>query len=76
MGPIEIVTIILAVLIVVGVLAAYIVRKVKGKPTGDCAGCPYAGDCKHGGGCGSHQHVDLSQYKKDNDGKSDNSENN
>ena len=64
MGPIEIVTIILAVLIVVGVLATYIIRKVKGKPTGDCAGCPYAGDCKHGGCCGSHS-IDLSEYKKD-----------
>ena len=67
MGPIEIVVIILAVLIVVGVLAAYIVRKAKGKPTGDCAGCPYASDCKHGGGCHSGQSIDLSKYTGNND---------
>ena len=71
MGPVEIVIIVIAVLVVVGSLITYIVRKAKGKPTGSCAGCPYAGDCKHGG-CGSHQHVDFSQHKKDNDGINEN----
>ena len=47
MGAAEIVIIVLAVLIVVGFIAAYIARKVKGKPTGSCACCPYAKDCNH-----------------------------
>ena len=63
MGPIEIVTIILAVLVVVGVIAAYIIRKAKGKPTGDCAGCPYANGCKHGDCCHTHS-IDLTKYEK------------
>ncbi|MCM1306048.1 MAG: hypothetical protein NC037_01230 [Bacteroides sp.] len=71
MGPIEIVTIILVVLVVVGILAGYAVRRIKGKPTGGCAGCPYSKDCGHGG-CGSHHTIDLSKYKKDDDSEQNN----
>ena len=42
MGAVEIVIIVFAVLAVLGALATYIVRKIKGKPTGSCAGCPYS----------------------------------
>ncbi len=45
MGAVEIVIIIFAVLAVLGALAAYIVRKIKGKPIGSCAGCPYSKNC-------------------------------
>ena len=75
MGPVEIVIIVVAVLVVVGSLITYIVRKAKGKPTGSCAGCPYAGSCKSGS-CHSSQHIDLSQYENDNNGKSDNGDEN
>ena len=70
MGAIEIITIIIAVLIVVGVLATYIVRKAKGKPTGDCAGCPYANGCKHGDCCHGES-IDLSKYTGDSSDDSD-----
>ena len=45
MGGVEIVIIVFAVLAVLGALATYIVRKIKGKPTGSCAGCPYSKNC-------------------------------
>ncbi len=39
MGPIEIIVIIAVVVIVGGVFGNYIYKKVKGKPTGQCACC-------------------------------------
>lgn len=39
MSPIAIITIIGAVLVVGGVLGTYIYRKIKHKPTGECACC-------------------------------------
>lgn len=64
MGPIEIVTIIAAVAIVVGVAIASIVRKVKGKPSMgcDCAGCAHQAKCN--GNCCSQQDVDLTELVK------------
>lgn len=65
MGAVEIVIIVLATLVVVGSIVVYAVRKIKGKPTGGCAGCPYAKDCKHGccegskSGSGRAQSVDT-----------------
>ena len=47
MSAVEIVVIIAAVAIVASVFTAWLVRKLKGKPSGcsGCAGCPYAGSC-------------------------------
>lgn len=63
MKPIEIITIIVAVAIVLGVFIAWVVRKAKGKPTGDCAGCPYAKNCKSHGHCGGDVNI-LEELKK------------
>lgn len=54
MGPLEIAVIIIAVGIVVAVVIAAIVRKLKGKPSlsSDCCGCPYSKDCDHN--CKNH----------------------
>lgn len=43
MSPIAIITIIGAVLVVGGVLGTYIYRKIKHKPTGECACCHSGG---------------------------------
>lgn len=62
MHPIGIATIVVAVAIVVGVVVASIVRKVKGKPSlgSDCAGCSHAGQC-NGHCCNQDQNVDWSE---------------
>lgn len=65
MGAVEIVIIVLAVLIVAAFIVTYIVRKLKGKPTGECACCPHAKACKHGDCCSTK--LDLSQYIKKED---------
>ena len=60
MGAAEIVIIVLAVLIVVSFIITYVIRKLKGKPTGDCACCPHVRECDHS--C-SKGHIDLSKYE-------------
>lgn len=62
MHPVEIVTIVVAVAIVVGVAVASIVRKLKGKPSlgSDCAGCSHQGQC-NGHCCNQDQNVDWSE---------------
>jgi len=82
MGPVEITIIVIAVAIVAAFIVTYIVRKAKGKPTGECACCPYAKECGQSkNSCGCHsQSIDLSQYirndNSENDNNKDNSENN
>ena len=39
MHPVEIITIIICVLVVGGVIASYIYKRIKKLPTGDCAYC-------------------------------------
>lgn len=62
MKPIEIITIVACVAIVVGVIVASIVRKLKGKPSigCDCAGCSHAKGCD-GSCCSSGESVDWSE---------------
>ncbi len=64
MGPVEIVVIIAAIAIVLGVVIAAIVRKAKGKPSlsSDCCGCPYADKCQSCHGCSAQ---DDSQNKSE-----------
>lgn len=63
MGVPEIIIIVSAVLIVGGVAASAIVRKLKGKS--GCSGCGCAG-CPYGSSCGSRR-----ERKKDKDKKQD-----
>ena len=65
MKPIEIIVIIAAVAIVVGVIIASIVRKLKGKPSlgSDCAGCSHAGQC-NGKCCSNQGNVDWTELVK------------
>ena len=60
MEPIEIITIIGAVLIVGSVIGTWIYKKVTHKPTGGCSG--NCAGCSHCTGCASVPHDD----KKDN----------
>lgn len=50
MNAIEVTIIVLAVVFVIVVSCAEIIRKAKGKPSScsDCSGCPYSKDCKDG----------------------------
>lgn len=64
MGAVEIVIIVLAVLAVAGFIVGTAVRKLKGKPTGDCACCPHAKTCDR---CCETKHIDLSKYEGDQD---------
>ncbi len=67
MGLIEIVVVILAVLIVVGVIASIVIAKKRGKPSllDDCACCPHAKEC--GGKCCEHYHkTNLSENESAN----------
>lgn len=61
MKPIEIITIVACVAIVLGVIIASIVRKVKGKPSlgCDCAGCAHAKECN--GNCACSGNIDINE---------------
>ena len=72
MGAVEITIIVVAVAIVVAFIATYIVRKLKGKPTGECACCSHAKTCKKCDCQGHDGKIDLSQYLK----KPDDTQNN
>lgn len=63
MGAIEIITIIVAVGIVLGVAIASIVRKIKGKPSigCDCAGCAHAKECSGNCSCSQDSSVDWKE---------------
>lgn len=63
MKPIEIITIVACVAIVVGVIVASIVRKLKGKPSMgcDCAGCAHAKECNGACCVSSGEKVDWSE---------------
>ena len=62
MGAVEITIIVIAVLIVVGVTAAAIVRKAKGK--GGCSGCCGCAGCPHSSGCGGKPSVKEGSEEK------------
>lgn len=63
MGAIEIITIIVAVGIVLGVVIASIVRKLKGKPSigCDCAGCAHAKECSGNCSCSQEGSADWKE---------------
>lgn len=63
MGAAEITIIVIAALIVVGVTAAAIVRKAKGK--GGCSGCGGCTGCPHGSYC-SGKHTGTDGYDEKN----------
>jgi len=44
MGAVEIIVIVLASALVLGVIGTFIYKKIKGLPTGECASCGMKGD--------------------------------